>query len=55
MKEGMDEVLELCIYLIIESDDPDRQYLETLLKKKVNWSFNESRHDVTALKTPRPK
>jgi hypothetical protein len=33
MKEGMDEVLELCIYLIIESDDPDRQYLETLLKK----------------------
>jgi hypothetical protein len=25
-------LLELCVYLIMESDDPDRQYLKTLLK-----------------------
>jgi len=47
----MNWLLELRIYLIIESDDPDRQYLKALLKK-INKPFNESRPDVIVPQTP---
>jgi hypothetical protein len=33
MNGSMDVMLEICIYLIIESDDPERQYLQTTNKK----------------------
>lgn len=39
-------MLGLGVYLIIESDDPDRQYLKTLLKMISKW-FDESRQDLT--------
>jgi hypothetical protein len=33
MNGFMDVMFEICIYLIIESDDPERQYLQTMNKK----------------------